>query len=672
MAKNVYTGPRSFGARRKIVRTNFSENDLARISASDATQDLTGRAIHEIGMNIAGEKIGGKFKKKKAEEKKPDPLEEPLDEDIFKELGGGLDIEDVEYIEEPLDDLDDLILRTPDKVQSVIKPKGIVMPETSITADMGLPSIIPGSSFTEPYPTFIPTTQTRTTGGASFGLSTGTQSINTAGVEGYTLDYDPRKDPTLNHLILEDSPVNRLDPEMERLSEGDSVYGVGTGQSFAAGLNVVKKARNYERQVWENKRKNTEDKFGDLMSTPEGEDPNITSQLKAYSTEILEEWKELRNNRMDMDDADYVAAEQELLNRSKNIKSFREKLLEGTNTYLQNKDNISVSTPGSTIDFYETIANNKGDLKLETVNGVLTLNGKTQAGENVSFPAHQVINGENVFRFNTKVDIYSQVLDPISKQLEKYKTDKSINFGISKEMIPFSELEPQIDTFLNSYLKDRTNVQSVLGDGYGYTYSQQIESEKSGVNLKEQAKKALKEDIQKMLNPAYAQKDIQADPRASARLSQQRLSIAQQKAKSAKGSGKGLSDYSSAAADILSGAQETELETLVQVNGGDISSKKQLYNTYPNLKKIEGAKGVGKVDYDKGVLTVYGPQEVTEVEQDGATKSTRKTKVLANIDLTGSYDQALQNIANLLQQTNYKQASNPSALDQFSNFIESE
>ena len=63
MAKNIYTGPRTMGARRGVIKPDFSEEDLARIAASDATDNLTGQAIHEIGMEISKTDLS-KFKKK--------------------------------------------------------------------------------------------------------------------------------------------------------------------------------------------------------------------------------------------------------------------------------------------------------------------------------------------------------------------------------------------------------------------------------------------------------------------------------------------------------------------------------------------------------------------------------------------------------------------------------
>ena len=652
MSKNIYTGPRTMGARRGVIKPNFSEADLARIAASDATDNLTGKAIHEIGTEISKTDFS-KFKKKvKKDPLKPkkDTPEVPLDEDLFKQNGGGLDIEDVEYIDEE----DDIYIPpyTPPPV-SELKSEGLIKHVPNITATMGLPMLSP-NSFAEPYPTV----QTERVGVSTFAQDvSGLAGYSTGSLEEMAQEANPGS-------AL--SPTKRLNPEMEVLSEGDPIYGVGEGKSFAYGINIGKKQRNYERQVWENQRKNTEDKFGDLMMPAEGEDPNVTAQLKNYGIEILNDYKELRKNRMEMEDTEYVALEQELLSRSTNIKALRESLVTQANTWAANKDNASVSTPAESRDFFETISNNKGDLKIETVNGVLTLTGKTQAGKDVSIAANKIINGENIFRFNEKVDINSEVLEPLSKDLEKYKTDKQIQFGISKEMVPFEELEPRIDSFLKNYLKDRTAMQSVLGDGYGYTYEQQIAKEKEGVNLRKVAADALKEDLKRMLSPAFAQKDIQADPRDAAKTRSLKMSMLKEQNQGAGGS------LSQAAADILKGAQQTELETIVQKDGESITSKKQLYNTYPNLSKLEGAKGIGAVEFNKGNLVVYGPQEVTETEQDGEKKSTRKTKVLASIDLTGSYDQALQKITNLLQQTGYKQATKTAtALDQFNSFIES-
>jgi hypothetical protein len=501
MANNIYTGPRTMGARRSVIKPSFSEADLARIAASDATDNLMGRAIHEIGTEIAKTDFS-KFKKK-------DPLAQPQKP--------GYSIKDLEKV------VPKATIPEPGNIGSKpiglkatklrVNTAGIQSYEPKITTSMGMPLYQP-NSFNEVYPTI----QTERVGASTF-------SQDVSGTPGYQVDMSGLGLSSTSPAIMEVSdggplrrnPLKRLDPEMEVLSDGDPIYGVGDGKSLAYGMNIGKKQRNYERQVWENQKKNTEDKFGDLMVPAEGEDPNITAQLKGYGMEILNDYKELRGKRMEMEDTEYVALEQELLSRSANIKALRESLETQANTWLANKDNASVSTPAKTRDVLETISNNKGDLKIDMVNGVLTVLGTTQANQKVSIPAHKIINGENVFRFNEKVDIYGDLLDPLTKDLEKYKTDKQIEYGISKEMIPFKELEPRIDSYLKNYLKDRTAVQSVLGDGYGYSYEQQIAKEKEGVNLREIAADALKEDIKKMLQPAYQQKDIQADPTLAAK-----------------------------------------------------------------------------------------------------------------------------------------------------------
>ena len=513
MAKSIYTGPRTIGARRRTVKPSFSEADLARIAASDTTDNLTGRAIHEIGTEIAKTDFS-KFKKK-------DPLAQPEKP--------GYSIEDLKKvvpkatIPEPGNIGPKPIELKATKLR--VNTAGIQSYEPKITTSMGMPLYQP-NSFNEVYPTI----QTERVGGSTF-------SQDVSGTAGYMVDMSgfglSNTPPEImktsdNGPIQRLNPLKRLDPEMEVLSKGDPIYGVGAGQSFSSGMNIGREQRNYERQVWENQKKNTEDKFGDLMVPAEGEDPNITAQLKSYGIEILNEYKELRKNRMEMEDTEYVALEQELLSRSGNIKALRESLVTQANTWVKNKDNASVSTPAESRDFFETISNNKGDLKIENINGVLTIHGKTQANKDVSIPAHKIINGENVFRFNEKVDIYGDLLDPLTKDLEKYKTDKQIEYGISKELIPFKELEPRIDSYLKNYLKDRTAVQSVLGDGYGYSYEQQIAKEKEGVNLREIAANALKEDIRKMLEPAYQQKDIQADPTLAAEQSAKAFELSQQ------------------------------------------------------------------------------------------------------------------------------------------------
>jgi hypothetical protein len=572
MANNIYTGPRTMGARRSVIKPSFSEADLARIAASDATDNLMGRAIHEIGTEIAKTDFS-KFKKK-------DPLAQPQKP--------GYSIKDLEKV------VPKATIPEPGNIGSKpiglkatklrVNTAGIQSYEPKITTSMGMPLYQP-NSFNEVYPTI----QTERVGASTF-------SQDVSGTPGYQVDMSGLGLSSTPPAIMEVSdggplrrnPLKRLDPEMEVLSDGDPIYGVGDGKSLAYGMNIGKKQRNYERQVWENQKKNTEDKFGDLMVPAEGEDPNITAQLKGYGMEILNDYKELRGKRMEMEDTEYVALEQELLSRSANIKALRESLVAQANTWAENKDNASVSTPAASRDFFETISNNKGDLKIENINGTLTLHGKTQAGGDVSIPAHKIINGENVFRFNEKVDIYGDLLDPLAKDLEKYKTDKQIEYGISKEMIPFKELEPRIDSYLKNYLKDRTAVQSVLGDGYGYSYEQQIAKEKEGVNLREIAADALKEDIKKMLQPAYQQKDIQADPTLAAKQRAKAFDLSQQAAGGTAG--------------------ERTSGNIAQ----DLGSMKPI--SQANYKEYE--QKISKSNFEKGYRIVYTKGKPTVVKYD--------------------------------------------------------
>ena len=554
------------------LKPSFSEADLARIAASDATDNLTGRAIHEIGTEIAKTDFSN-FKKK-------DPLAQPKKP--------GYSIEDLKKvvpkatIPEPGNTGPKPIRLQATKLR--VNTAGIQSYEPKITTSMGQPLFQPNS-----FDAAFPTIQTERVGGSTF-------SQDVSGTPGHTVDMSGFGISTTPPAVMKASadgfprlnPLKRLDPEMEVLSKGDPIYGVGEGQSFSSGMNIGREQRNYERQVWENQKKNTEDKFGDLMVPAEGEDPNITAQLKSYGMEILNDYKELRKNRMDMEDTEYVALEQELLSRSGNIKALREALVTQANTWAENKENASVSTPARSRDFFETISNNKGDLKIENINGTLTLHGKTQADKDVSIPAHKIINGENVFRFNEKVDIYGDLLDPLTKDLEKYKTDKQIEYGISKEMVPFKELEPRIDSYLKNYLKDRTTVQSVLGDGYGYSYEQQIAKEKEGVNLREVAADALKEDIRKMLEPAYQQKDIQTDPTLAAKQAAKAFDLSQQ----AGGSTAGERTSGNIAQDL-----------------GDMKPISQA-----NYKEYE--QKISKSNFEKGYRIVYAKGKPTVVKYD--------------------------------------------------------
>ena len=120
--------------------------------------------------------------------------------------------------------------------------------------------------------------------------------------------------------------------------------------------------------------------------------------------------------------------------------------------------------------------------------------------------------------------------------------------------------------------------------------------------------------------------------------------------------GKGTAaDYKRSAEYLLSGGQESSIETITQegvIEEGFFGDKEttqepqttgeQAFTYYPNLDNLQG-KGISSVEQADGVLTIYSKQTVKQ--KDG--EETATTNILESIDLTQPYEKLLQDLSNL-------------------------
>jgi len=515
---SAYTGPRSLKGGAKIGTVEFSEQDLARISRSDATDNLTGRAVYELG-DLAVQAAEEKKKKKKGKLDFTPQMPDPLDPGNAIKYG-------------------DMV--TPITGENKVPTSTVIKQEQEVQKQNLKPDPIEPTFVTNVFDKgaqddIFPTIQTRTAqetidpsvkGTPGYNASLTQSDINAAhpGSALYGMDLSllnngvsimsPTSGPPRKHKF---SPLDRLDPNMEMEVSGPGELGVGHNEA-ARSYNIGVKKRNYQRAVWNSHKKQLDDDFTDLKIEPGGP-TSLAGDKAALAQDIYARWQDLQAGRMDRDPMEQKRLEEGLKDEAKQINQFFTNLTKNVSDWGDDLDNVSVGTPFNTIDILNSIRNNKGsfDIVRDKDTGQLMFKGLTENGQEVDMPVSGIASGENLFRYNTKVDIYGNLLDPLTTELEKYKSEYSTKYGVEKRLIPFEKMEPRIDARLNQFLNNSKNINSVLADGYGYSYEDQKEMEARGMNLKQEAARLLKSDLQKTLTPAREVVDIQADPQLAAK-----------------------------------------------------------------------------------------------------------------------------------------------------------
>lgn len=685
---NVYTGPRKLGGRSRISTTEFSEQDLARISTNEANTNLTGDAVYTVGKAVAEEGAKRDAKRKETEKKNEDILN-GITEQAYQDQED-MELEDLE--QDILDDsVSDLFSETgPDYTdpQTVVAQQEAEKPAAKTDLGKTFEDVVDPDYKTGVFKTGLqtdfvkegPATQLETeaeeSGGRTIGMF-GQSGVRSVAQDGPSERYDQMQNYTAQQqraqqaqkstgfidrvanflatpIRTSKSPFERMDPMMEREFEGAGELGVAQGGGivggkdyFAEGLNESIKARNYQREVWNNHKKQLEDQFTELVIEPGGPS-QLSDDKQRIGNDIYKRWTELQQTKYDRDPEDQIRLEQQLRNESKQFNAFFTNLTKNVSEWAEDSKEASIGNDERTVDILNSIKNGQGkfDLNRDPKTGQWMFQGQTAGKQFFSIPVANIASGQSIFRYNKKIDVYGEALEPMYKELKDKRAQYAIENGLEERMVPDEVLDQHMEARLNMYLDDFSKINSVLADGYGYSYRNQKQLERRQVNLRDFAKNKLKQDMFRLLNPDKAYRKYSKNPMQTAAMQEQKLKMQSDKASKTGGRGK------------------AENAAFQQV--GDFFKDKSVW-----IRENVGVIGEGNVDYD-------GNRNLTIQTDDGELSYdlNRKEDVIALIRDYGKkaggqggvdFDMYVKNFVEGRRSERKSKASN--AIDQYNKFL---
>ena len=313
------------------------------------------------------------------------------------------------------------------------------------------------------------------------------QAVGAVGTEiGDALDYGQGE-----------RPEGEIEQEKVALS-----YLGSAGRAGTEAANRQIRRRNYKREVWDKKRKEADEQFSKINVEPSG-----VSSYDASVGQMAMEWKkeaaDLIRNKHKYDPYEYQAKLQEIEGRSAEYSSAAQNIQQVVADYQNGIDNISPSTPPETIDILDTLAKGGQGLSVQNVNGIPTLAGTTNSGQEVSVPISEIASGKNTFKFNSRIE-HEPILEGIVNDAFKFQESRATQMGLTKTQLGFDQLRPRIESKVDGILKNDYQVRAILADKFGYDFDDYEAMVASGIDPKQFARQKLMEDIQDRMQPKYS------------------------------------------------------------------------------------------------------------------------------------------------------------------------
>ena len=316
-----------------------------------------------------------------------------------------------------------------------------------------------------------------------------------------------RRNPYGNSPLKRMSPLKAAADEISAGSQyveqlqgisGGVDQGLGEiGAAGAAGYNEAIEKHNYKQRVWAEKAKDLDDAYGKLQVPPTG-----VSSWDASAQVMAKEWKDeftdLYNNKDDYSYEEYASRLSDIKGRASNYQNANQNIKQLVADYESNKDNISASTPSSSIDILETLAKGGDGLTTQNVDGVPTLVGTTLGGQDVSVPISEIASGKNLWRVNQQYDVEPQI-STISDQLGKFRTQIAQNGGISTQQVPWKQLAGRAESKIDGILSNPQRAQAIAAERFGIDYDEWQEMGDEAAMA--QVKQGLMQEVEKQFQP---------------------------------------------------------------------------------------------------------------------------------------------------------------------------
>ena len=306
------------------------------------------------------------------------------------------------------------------------------------------------------------------------------------------------------------SPLKRMSPlkaKADSLTGGSHVPQEETmrhlsylGEEGAAGVegyNDAIESHNYKQRVWAEKAKDVDEAYGSLVVEPTGVS-SWDAAAQTMATEWKKEYTELYNNKDSYDPEEYAQKIDDIRSRASQYQNANTNIQKIVEDYQNRKDDISASTPSSSIDILETLAKGGDGLTTKNVNGVPTLVGTTLGGQDVSVPISDIASGKNLWRVNEQYDVSNDIAN-ISDDLGKFKQKMALNGGVTTSNIGWERLQGRAESKVDAILSNPQRAQAIAAEKFGIDYDEWQEMGDEAAMA--QVKQGLMGEIQTQFEP---------------------------------------------------------------------------------------------------------------------------------------------------------------------------
>lgn len=242
----------------------------------------------------------------------------------------------------------------------------------------------------------------------------------------------------------------------------------GFGQAAAEGFNLAIDRANYKKAVQADYDKEVEDTMGELVIDTDYAGDAFNKQKLDIGLDLK---RQAYNDMIDYTKGNIDFAEKQF--RLEKYKNRAKVVEEGGNVLAQLAEQVQTdkgmhdlnASKPEIVAFYNTLKENPGSFKLQTIDGQEYIVGKTIVGgkpaDDVKLPLAQIASGKAGLKLVPKVNPQVYV-DAANKTASGYIKEYATKYGIGKGNVPFDQIKPRIEQYFMSVIgQDETKLRSL-------------------------------------------------------------------------------------------------------------------------------------------------------------------------------------------------------------------
>lgn len=280
-------------------------------------------------------------------------------------------------------------------------------------------------------------------------------------------------------------------------------YGGAFVDSLQAEQDFYQERKDYEKRIKDEELRELDADFGRLVAEPSGAggvDAAAETMARGWKQQYVQAKRDYDKGLIDP--AEFSQLKNNLFNNAKQFNTASQNINTLVNEYDKavQDGTVSDSTPPEIRDILDTLRKGGESLTVSDVNGIPTIVGTTNGGQQVSVPISEIASGKNVWRFNEKFDTGS-ALSGLYSNYEKLKVSAQQPDGSIVQRTPsWEELGTRVSEDLDHLLNNQSTVRAIAGDEMGIDALQYEEMEEENPDL---AKLLVKNHLMEKLQNSY-------------------------------------------------------------------------------------------------------------------------------------------------------------------------